>query len=112
LCRDIVVIGTVTANGYNIANGGSDTILNGTLNNVSSVSSGGNYRLGYINVTAGTWIINSQLSVYTSGANGTYIHASNCLSLDDGTINRDYMPSIGSQVPYGNQSQTTMYYKH
>ena len=43
--------------------------------------------------------------------NGTYIHGTNCLSLYDGTLNSDFMVSLGSQVPYGNQSQTTMYYK-
>jgi len=44
-------------------------------------------------------------------ANGTYIHATNCLSLYDASLTNDAIVSLGSQAPYGNQSQTTMYYK-
>ena len=75
---NIVVTGTVTANAFNAANNGIGTILNGNLKTVSSPTSGSSYRLGYINVTAGTWIVSSQLQVYGLGTAGTYIHASNC----------------------------------
>jgi hypothetical protein len=108
---NIVVTGTVTANAFNAATGAIGTILNGNLNTVSSVTSGSAYRLGYINVTAGTWIVSSQLQVYGLGTAGTYIHASNCLSLVDGAVNGDNMTSTGSQMPYGSQTQTTWYYK-
>ena len=57
-------------------------------------------------------MITSQLSVYVQGSNGSYIHGANCLSLYDASLNSDFMVSLGSQVPYGHQSQTTMYYKH
>ena len=107
---NIVVNGTVTATSFSVSST-IGAILNGTLNNVSSITSGTAYRVGYINVTTGTWMITSQLSVYVQGLNGTYIHGTNCLSLYDGTLNSDFMVSLGSQVPYGNQSQTTMYYK-
>jgi hypothetical protein len=107
---NIVVNGTVTATSFSTSST-IGAILNGTLNNVSSITSGTIYRLGYINVTTGTWMITSQLSVYVQGANGNYIHGTNCLSLYDASLNSDFMVSLGSQVPYGHQSQTTMYYK-
>ena len=75
---NIVVTGTVTANSYNYTNGFGATILNGNINsNIINITSGSAYRLGYVNVSAGIWIINSQLSVYVLAANGSYIHASN-----------------------------------
>ena len=109
--ENIVVTGTITANAFNAATGAIGTILNGNLNTVSSVTSGSAYRLGYINVTAGTWIVSSQLQVYGTGTAGTYMHVSNCLSLVDGAVNGDNMTSTGSQMPYGSQTQTTWYYK-
>ena len=107
---NIIVNGTVTATSFSVSST-IGAILNGTLNNVSSITSGTTYRLGYINVTTGTWIITSQLSVYVQASNGTYIHATNCLSLYDASLTSDFIVSLRSQVPYGNQSQTTMYYK-
>ena len=108
---NIVVTGTVTANSYNYTNGGPGTILNGSLININNITSGSAYRLGYVNVYAGTWIINSQLGAYVLSTTGTYIHATNCLSTSDGVVSGDCCTSVGSQVPYGVQSQTTMYYK-
>ena len=109
---NIVVTGTVTANSYNYTNGFGATILNGNINNLNNITSGSVYRLGSVNVYAGTWIINSQLGVYVLSSNGTYIHATNCLSTSDGVVSGDCCTSVGSQVPYGVEAQTTMYYKH
>jgi hypothetical protein len=76
---NIVVTGSVTANSYNYTNDFGATILNENINsNINNITSRASYRLGYVNVYAGTWIINSQLSVYVLGATGSYIHASNC----------------------------------
>ena len=106
---NIVVNGTITASSFSIT--GAGEIKTGNIYSQTSITSGTAFRVGYINLSAGTWIITSQLQIICTGTTGTFIYAGNCLSFTDATITSDNVTSACSQIPYLIQSQTTMYYK-